>query len=105
MYSNKSLLIWLRDHLKDLDSQVNQLDINRHNCIGLNLKPSPLRPVLERPTLRGVVTRDSSPPLNKPLLPQSSESQPFPLPILPHPDIPVGGRLAHCGTFGRINKQ
>ena len=27
--------------------------------------------------------------------PQSSESQPFPLPILPCPDIPVGGRLAH----------
>ena len=30
-----------------------------------------------------------------PRLPQSSESQPFPLPILPHPDIIVGGRLAH----------
>ena len=30
-----------------------------------------------------------------PRLPQSSESQPFPLPILPCPDIPVGGRLAH----------
>ena len=30
-----------------------------------------------------------------PRLPQSSESQPFSLPILPRPDIPVGGRLAH----------
>ena len=30
-----------------------------------------------------------------PRLPQSSESQPFPLPILPRLDIPVGGRLAH----------
>ena len=27
--------------------------------------------------------------------PQSSESQPFPLPILPCPDIPVGGILAY----------
>ena len=38
---------------------------------------------------------DSSPPQNLPLPPQSSESQPFPLPVLPRPDIPVGGRLAH----------
>ena len=30
-----------------------------------------------------------------PHLPQRSESQPFPLPVLPLPDIPVGGRLAH----------
>ena len=30
-----------------------------------------------------------------PRRPQSSESQPFPLPILLRPDIPVGGRLAH----------
>ena len=30
-----------------------------------------------------------------PHLPRSSESQLFPLPILPHPDISVGGRLAH----------
>ena len=30
-----------------------------------------------------------------PHLPQSSESQPFPLPILSCPDIPVGGRLGH----------
>ena len=45
--------------------------------------------------LRRVATQSSSPSLNLPHLPQSSESQPFPLPILPHPDIPVGGRLAH----------
>ena len=37
----------------------------------------------------------SSPPLSKPHLPQSSENQLFPLPFLPCPDIPVGGRLAH----------
>ena len=30
-----------------------------------------------------------------PRLPQSYESQPFPLPILPCPNIPVAGRLAH----------
>ena len=34
-------------------------------------------------------------PLNLPLLPQSSESHPFPLPTLPLQDIPMGGRLAH----------
>ena len=95
MYSNKSPLIRLGDRLKDLDSRVNQLDLNRHNRIGLKLKPIPLRLVLERTILRGEVTQDSSPPLNKTLLPQSSESQPFPLPILPCTDIPVGGRLAH----------
>ena len=36
---------------------------------------------------------------------QSSENQLFPLPISPCPDIPVGGRLAHCGTLGRINTK
>ena len=39
--------------------------------------------------------KSSSPPLNKPHLPQNSEVQPFPLPVLPRPDIPVGGWLAH----------
>ena len=37
--------------------------------------------------------KSSSPPLSKPHLPQNFE--PFPLPVLPRPDIPVGGRLAH----------
>ena len=37
----------------------------------------------------------SSPPLSKPHLPQNFEVKPFPLPVLPLPDIPVGGRLAH----------
>ena len=62
---------------------------------GLKLRPSPLCTVLERTFIRGVVTPTCSPPLNKPHPPQSSKSQPFPLPILPCPDIPVGGRLAH----------
>ena len=39
--------------------------------------------------------KSSSTPLSKPHLPQNSEVQPFPLPVLPCPDIPVGGRLAH----------
>ena len=39
--------------------------------------------------------RNGSPPLSKPHPPQNFEVQPFPLPVLPHPDIPVGGRLAH----------
>ena len=39
--------------------------------------------------------RNSSPPLSKPHLPQNFEVQPFPLPALPRPDIPVGRRLAH----------
>ena len=42
-----------------------------------------------------LVTFYSSPPLNLPLPPQDYEGQPFPLPALPHPDIPVGGRLTH----------
>ena len=44
--------------------------------------------------LREVEIRNSSPPLSKPH-PQNSEVQPFLLPFLPCPDIPVGGRLAH----------
>ena len=36
-----------------------------------------------------------SSPLSKPHLPQNSEVETFPLPVLPRPDIPVGGRLAH----------
>ena len=43
--------------------------------------------------LREVEIQSRSLPLSK--LPQSSENQPFPLPVLPRPDIPVGGRLAH----------
>ena len=39
--------------------------------------------------------KSSSPPLSKPHLPQNSEVQPFPLPVLPRPDIPLGGRLSH----------
>ena len=70
-------------------------DLNRTSRTGLKLKLSPLRPALERTFLRGTVTLNSFPPLNMPRLPQSSESQPFPLLILPCPDIPVGGRLAH----------
>ena len=39
--------------------------------------------------------KSSFSPLSRPHLPQTSEVQPFPLPVLPRPDIPVGGRLAH----------
>ena len=45
--------------------------------------------------LREAGIRNSSPPLSKPHLPQNIDVQPFPLPVLPHPDIPVGRRLAH----------
>ena len=95
MYNNKNHVIRLQECLRDLDSRTSRPDLNRVNHTGLKLKPSPLRPVLGRTFLRGAVTRNSSPPLNMPRLPQSSESQPFPLPILPCPGIPVGGRLAH----------
>ena len=44
---------------------------------------------------REVEIRNSSPPLSKPRPPQNSEVQPFPLPVLPRPKIPVGGRLVH----------
>ena len=45
-----------------------------------------LIPLVERTILKGAVTQNCSPSLNMPC---------FPLPILPHPDIPVGRRLAH----------
>ena len=46
--------------------------------------------------LRVAEIRNSSPPpLSKPHPPQNSEVQPFPMPVLPFPDLPVGGRLAH----------
>ena len=57
---------------------------------------SPIHLLIGKTILRGMETRNSSlRTLNMPLPPQSSEIQPFPLPILPRPDVPVGGRLAH----------
>ena len=47
------------------------------------VRASPFCLVLERTIQRGVVTQNSSPPLNMPHPPQSSEIQPFPLPVLP----------------------
>ena len=93
--NNKNHLTRLQDRLRTLDSRPNLIDLNRTNRTGLKLNLSPLLPVKGRTILRGVVTKSSSPTLNIPRLPQSSETQPFPLPILPRPDIPVGGRLAH----------
>ena len=104
--NNKNHLTRLQDHLRNLDSRPNLTDLNRTNRTGLKLILSPLRPVQGRTFLRGVVTQSSSPPLNMPRLPQSSESQPFPLPILQCPDIPVGRRLAHfVEQWGEITKQ
>ena len=91
MYNNKNHLIHLQERLRDLDSQASLPDLNRASRTGLKLKLCPLHPVLERTFLRGAVALNSSPPLNMLCLQQSSESQPFPLPILPRPDIPVGG--------------
>ena len=48
-----------------------------------------------RNMLREVEIRNGYPPLSKSHHPQNSEVQPFLLPVLPRPDIPVGGRLAH----------
>ena len=93
--SNKNHHTRLQIRLRSLDSLLNLIDINRTNRTGLKLIHSPIRPVQRRAILRGVATQSSSPPLNMPRLPQSSESQCFPLPILSRPHIPVGGRLSH----------
>ena len=93
--SNKNHHTRLQDRLRNLDSRPNLTDLNRTNRTGQKLIHSPVCPVQGRSFLRGVATQSSSPPLNMPHLPQSSESQPFPLPVLPCPDIPVGGRLAY----------
>ena len=93
--SNKNHHTWLQVHLRSLDRQQNLKDLNRANRTGQKLIHSPICPVQRRTFLRGVATKSSSPPLNMPHLPQSSESQPFPLPVMPRPDIPVGGRLAN----------
>ena len=50
---------------------------------------------IERNMLREMGIRNSSSRLSKPHPPQNIDVQPFPLPALPRPDIPVGGRLAH----------
>ena len=105
LYNNKRLLMRHQEPLKYLGYLAKCLDLNRHNRTGLKHKLNPLRQVQERISSRGAVTPNSSPPLNLPPLPQSSESQPFPLLVLPHPGIRVGGRLAHRGTMGKINRQ
>ena len=93
--NNKRQLIRLQQRSRDLDSRISLLGRSRCSLTGLTVRVNPIRPVLERTIQRGVETRNSSPPLNMPHPPQSSEIQPFPLPVLPRPDIPVGGRLAH----------
>ena len=45
--------------------------------------------------LGGPVMHDTFPHLNLIILPQSSESHPFPIHAFPVQGIPVGGRLAH----------
>ena len=74
---------------KNLNSQPNLTDLNRTKSTGINLIHNPLCLVQRRIFLRVVVIQSSPTPLNMPHFPQRSESQPFPLPILP--------RL--CGTF------
>ena len=78
--NNKNHHTRLQDHLRNLDSRPNLTDLNRTNPTSLKLILSPICPVQGRTFLRGVVTQSSSPPLNMPRLPQSSESQPFPVP-------------------------
>ena len=82
---NKKKLLWLLRNL---------LGLNNHNPLGLKVILSHIHQI-ERNMLREVGIRNSSPPLSKPHLPQNIYVQPFPLPALPHPDIPVGGRLGH----------
>ena len=78
MYNNnKNQLIRLQEHLGNLDSQAKLTDLNRAKRIGLEIKLNPLRPILRRIFHRGVVTPNSSPPLNMPCPPQSSEANPF----------------------------
>ena len=93
--NNQRWLLRLQQPLRDLDSPISLLGLNRHSLTGLKVRASPFHLVLERTIQRGVVTPNSSPPLNMPHSPQSSEIQRFPLPVLLRPDIPVGGRLAH----------
>ena len=88
--------IWLQVLSGNLDSPLNLLGLNRMNHIGLRISHSPLYLILERTFLRRAVTYDRSPSLNLPHLPQSFESQPFPLPTLPCPGIPMQGPL--CGN-------
>ena len=63
--------------------------------IGLKHRLNQLRQVIKRISPRRLDTSDSSPPLSLPLPPQNSESQPFPLPVRPRPDFPVGERLTY----------
>ena len=98
--SNIKSLFLCQGLLKFLKSLLNSLGLNKHNHTGQKHKLNPSRQVTERISLRGVVTPNSSPPLKLP------ESQPFPLPVLPSLDIPVGGKIGPlCGTLGKIDRQ
>ena len=68
--------------------------LSKHSLTGLKFRHNHTRQV-EKNMLKEMEIRHNSPPLSKPHPPQNSEVQPFPLPVLPRPDIPVGGRLAH----------
>ena len=87
IYSRKNCHIQLWVCSENLDCQIKLYrSKNQSQSYMLNTK----KDFLEKSSN----IKQHSPPLNLPCLPQSSESQPFPLPILPCPDIPVGGRLA-----------
>ena len=78
--------------LRDRSSWLNLLGFNNHS--GLKVKQSHIHQIGKN-MRREAGIKSSSPPLSKPHLPQNSEVQHFPRPVLPCPDIPVGRRLAH----------
>ena len=80
--------------LRGRSSHLNLLGLNNHHRSGLKVRQNHTHQI-EKTMQREAGIKSSSPPLSKPHLPQNFEVQPFPLPVLPRPDIPVGGRLAH----------
>ena len=89
-FTNKSLSI-PQELLKCLRVLPNNLDLNLRKRIGLKHRQS-IMTSNKKDFPKNVRQFPSS---KFPFPPQSSESQPFPLPVLPRPDFPVEGRLAH----------
>ena len=85
--------------------QTSHLDLNSLKCRGLKLKPSPLRPVLERTLIRGAVSPSSSPPLNKLILHKVLKTNPFHCLSCHSQIFQLEEDCPLCGTVGIINKQ
>ena len=91
--SNRKWLIQLLMSLRDWSSQLNLLGLSKRSRTGLKVRQSYSSSRKEYAKRSG--NQKQFPSSKQASTSTKSEVQPFPLPVLPCPDIPLGGRLTH----------